>query len=398
MAAKAFHARLNGDKKSAVEYERDLEGLRSGKRRRVDQYESKEEDGKVEIVTPLDEHGNLLPALMKQQIKSAPEDRLSGGRRGIKKEERDLSIAEMKRAILTHEEKSIDEMIMHNIIKQGHAYKPLGSSTTGLDEEDEIDVRQYKGKEEFMTDKKRQETEMKEAIKAHQRWENITANCFYCYGSDVIPKDNIIALGDHTYLTMCSKMRLNEWHVQICPLQHIWSQTECDEEVTNEIQRFKQSLTAMAHSLGRGLICFEEVHLPRGRQHCVVECVMVPKEVEMDAPIYFRKAMLECDDVWQAANRKCMDTSEKGLLRSVPKGFAYCYVEWSNITGSPGSLVHMIEDEKNFKRNFAQDVLAGMLDLPTSEMLRRSDEDIQAILKRFLKVWLKFDWTSELDT
>ena len=76
MAAKAFHARLNGDKKSAVEYERDLEGLRSGKRRRVDQCieiwlelivdESKEEDGKVEIVTPLDEHGNLLPALMKQ--------------------------------------------------------------------------------------------------------------------------------------------------------------------------------------------------------------------------------------------------------------------------------------------------------------------------------------------
>ena len=47
------------------------------------------------------------------------------------------------------------------------------------------------------------------------------------------------------------------------------------------------------HMQGRGLICFEEVHLPRGRQHCVVECVMVPKEVEMDAPIYFRKAMLE---------------------------------------------------------------------------------------------------------
>ena len=40
-----------------------------------------------------------------------------------------------------------------------------------------------------------------------------------------------------------------------------------------------------------------------------------------------------------------MDTSEKGLLRSVPKGFAYCYVEWSNITGPAGSLVHMIEDE-----------------------------------------------------
>ena len=38
---------------------------------------------------------------------------------------------------------------------------------------------------------------------------------------------------------------------------------------------------------------FEEVHLPRGKQHCVVGCVMVPEEVAADAPIYFRKAMLE---------------------------------------------------------------------------------------------------------
>ena len=43
-----------------------------------------------------------------------------------------------------------------------------------------------------MTDKKRQEMEMKEAIKAHKRWENITANCFYCYGSEVMPKENIM--------------------------------------------------------------------------------------------------------------------------------------------------------------------------------------------------------------
>ena len=97
--------------------------------------ESKEEDGQVEIVAPLDEHGNLLPALMKhvclycehnvQQINTVPEDRLSGGRRGIQKEERDLSIAEMQKAILTHEEKSIDEMMIHTILKQGQSYKPV---------------------------------------------------------------------------------------------------------------------------------------------------------------------------------------------------------------------------------------------------------------------------------
>ena len=40
----------------------------------------------------------------------------------------------------------------------------------------------------------------------------------------------------------------------------------------------------------------------------------------------------------------------------------------------------MIENETNFKRNFAQDVLAGMLDLPTSEMLRHSNADINGLV------------------
>ena len=110
-----------------------------------------------------------------------------------------------------------------------------------------------------MTDAKKQEMEMKEAVKAHKKWEQTIANCYYCYDSDTMPKDNLMsplpfhlipsALGDHTYLTMCSKMRLNGFHVQICPLQHVWSQTECDEDVIREIRRFQQALAAMARSL-----------------------------------------------------------------------------------------------------------------------------------------------------
>lgn len=75
-----------------------------------------------------------------------------------------------------------------------------------------------------------------------------------------------------------------------------------------------------------------------------------------------------------------MDITEKGLLRSVPKGFPYIFVQWSNITGPTGSLLHIIEDESVFKRNFAQDVLAGMLDLPTSKMLRNSEADLRPIV------------------
>ena len=44
-----------------------------------------------------------------------------------------------------------------------------------------------------MTDAKKQEVEMKEAIKAHKKWEQTIANCYYCYDSDTMPKDNLMS-------------------------------------------------------------------------------------------------------------------------------------------------------------------------------------------------------------
>lgn len=79
-----------------------------------------------------------------------------------------------------------------------------------------------------------------------------------------------------------------------------------------------------------------------------------------------------------------MDISEKGLIRSVPKGFPYVFVQWSNITGPEGSLVHIIEDESVFKRNFGQDVIAGMMDMPTSKMFRNSDVNLRPIVIIFI--------------
>ena len=70
-----------------------------------------------------------------------------------------------------------------------------------------------------------------------------------------------------------------------------------------------------------------------------------------------------------------MDIGEKGIQRAVPKGFPYMLVEWETKAGERGALVHVIEDEKVFKRNFAQDVLAGMMDLPTSAMLRSGSQE-----------------------
>ena len=53
------------------------------------------------------------------------EDFRSGGRKGIKREAEDPSIADMQRAIYNHSEKTIDEMMVNTIMKPGHSYRPV---------------------------------------------------------------------------------------------------------------------------------------------------------------------------------------------------------------------------------------------------------------------------------
>lgn len=43
-----------------------------------------------------------------------------------------------------------------------------------------------------MTDRKRQEMEMEQAVKAQKRWTHITSTCYYCYGSSLMPKENLM--------------------------------------------------------------------------------------------------------------------------------------------------------------------------------------------------------------
>jgi hypothetical protein len=85
------------------------------------------------------------------------------------------------------------------------------------------------------------------------------------------------------------------------------------------------------------------------------------------APIYFKvissslpfflfhflnisqKAITESESEW-AQHKKLIDTRVKGLKRSVPKGFPYFAVEFSD----GGGFAHVIEDEKSWKRDFGR--------------------------------------------
>lgn len=43
----------------------------------------------------------------------------------MRKEERDMSISEMQKAIYMKQEKTVDDIMINQIMKQGHSYRPV---------------------------------------------------------------------------------------------------------------------------------------------------------------------------------------------------------------------------------------------------------------------------------
>lgn len=57
-----------------------------------------------------------------------------------------------------------------------------------------------------------------------------------------------------------------------------------------------------------------------------------------------------------STNAKLLETSaKKPLKQTVPKGFPYFHVEFGVTSG----MVHVIEDEQKFPRDFGREVLGG---------------------------------------
>uniref|UniRef100_A0A3P8WTT8 Cwf19-like C-terminal domain-containing protein n=1 Tax=Cynoglossus semilaevis TaxID=244447 RepID=A0A3P8WTT8_CYNSE len=95
---------------------------------------------------------------------------------------------------------------------------------------------------------------------------------------------------------------------------------------------------------------FMETHMNLQRkQHMVLECIPLPKELGDMAPIYFKKAILECDEEW-AMNKKIVDLSSKDVRRAVPRGLPYFAVDF----GLQGGFAHVIENEQKFPYYFGK--------------------------------------------
>ncbi|KAM7413215.1 hypothetical protein PAMA_020540 [Pampus argenteus] len=215
--------------------------------------------------------------------------------------------------------------------------------------------------------------------------------CHYCFTSQDLQKHLIVAIGSKVYLSVPAGVSMTEGHCLICPLQHHSSATSLDEDIWSEIQLFRRTLVRMFES--QELDCvFMETHMNlHRRKHMVLECIPLPRELGDMAPIYFKKAIMECDEEW-AMNKKVVDLSSKDIRKAVPRGLPYFAVDF----GLQGGFAHVIENEQKFPHYFGKEVVGGMMDLEPRrwrKLIRENFDDQRKKVLQFAQWWKPYDCT-----
>uniref|UniRef100_A0A6B2LAU4 Cwf19-like C-terminal domain-containing protein n=1 Tax=Arcella intermedia TaxID=1963864 RepID=A0A6B2LAU4_9EUKA len=236
----------------------------------------------------------------------------------------------------------------------------------------------------------------KQAIKDYHKQNEKEKSCYYCFSNKKIPKHLIMSLGNTTYLMLPPKP-LCEGHAWIVPLlHHTGGMVSMEEDVWEEVEKFMKCLTKMNYKQKKGTVFFETVVHLKSEPHSIIECVPLSEAEAANGPIYFKKAILEEGSHW-AQHAKLIDTTGKGIRKSIPPHqFPYFYVQFGMTQG----MAHIIEKEHKFKSSFGLEVLAGITDNDsyfTEGRQSRSKLDEIESTKSFLKNWMPFDWTTELD-
>uniref|UniRef100_A0AC35TM61 CwfJ_C_2 domain-containing protein n=1 Tax=Rhabditophanes sp. KR3021 TaxID=114890 RepID=A0AC35TM61_9BILA len=197
-----------------------------------------------------------------------------------------------------------------------------------------------------------------------------------------------------TYLAVVSFDGLDAQHCYIAPSQHYSSTVTLDEDVADEMKRWRTALVAMFKAADMDCVFFETAKNVKDQMHMSVECVPLPVEEGDMAPIFFKKAMTEVGSEWNT-QKKFIDLAKEGSVRKVlPKGFSYFAVDF----GLQPGFCHVIDDESTFPSNFAHEIIGGMLDVDDSHWRKMVPQPLNELNKKvlaFKKKFDDFDWTKK---
>uniref|UniRef100_A0A1B6EDH0 Cwf19-like C-terminal domain-containing protein n=1 Tax=Clastoptera arizonana TaxID=38151 RepID=A0A1B6EDH0_9HEMI len=390
LAAKIVKAEIMGNLDLAKELQKKLDSAQSSRLNRP-KGQAKDDDETV-ILTKTNSMGFTRPLT----IEGSHLEPTRGRRKGQKMETH--KDGKRMRYFADDDKYSLQDMFqrekLSTVEDHNEMFAKLASKGVGRDDSardmDDVFEETARVKE---SDGKSQARERDRAIKEHKRMERALGGCEWCLDNNLLLRHLIIAIGNKCYLCLPPYESLTMGHCLIIPTFHVTCATLLDEDVWDEIQIFRKSLTNMFKEQDEDVIFFESAMYFKHMPHMVLHCVPMAKETGDLAPIYFKKAIMESEKEW-SNNKKIVDLSGKNVRLAVPKGLPYFAVDF----GLQPGYAHVIEDEKLFPKNFAQEIIGGMLDLDHSLWRKPRKEKLEQQTKKviqFTKQWKDFDCTKD---
>jgi len=229
-------------------------------------------------------------------------------------------------------------------------------------------------------------------IAQHQKKAKFLDRCWFCYDSKRMRKYLTVSIGKNCYLALIPNVPLHPGQCCIVPLDHSTCMRRLEADVYEEIRFFMKCLTKMFAAKREGVIFLETVL--EHKHHCYIDVVPIPQHRMGFAKHMFKKAILESDVMWNT-NKRLVDTTEKGLMKSIPEHMPYFHVEF----GMDGGYLHPVEDVEGFEKNFGKKILCGLLEKDGDLFLRQGflkKEEQIANVDLFKKRWKRYDWTRKL--
>jgi len=232
------------------------------------------------------------------------------------------------------------------------------------------------------------------AVSNQLAMEKTLQDCKWCIGSKRSQKHLMVSMGKSVYLALPGTTSMAQGHCLIVPMGHCMAGTEMDEDVWNEVQDYRKSLVKMYQSRGEDCVFFETAMGFKKHPHMVIECIPLPEDLGSMLPMYFQKAIQECETEW-TNNKKLVKLKEKNIARNIPRGLPYFHVDFGMDLG----FAHVIEEEEDWNKRFGHEVVGGMLDTDPRTMRNppweQFDEQKRKVIE-FGGMWSEFDWTKSL--
>lgn len=381
LAAKIVKAEIMGNVKLANELKEKLETAREYRKQNPDAGQEEDNEGIMLIST--NKKGNAMPLTqLKRGVakngdgKRKAETHVSGERAKYFGNDDKYNLAQMFQ----------QEKYGNNYDDEAELAKIASKSKNPNDDLADIFMDHISKNRD---DAKECQNERQKSINEHIRIERSLEGCEYCIDSKNMVKHMMISCGNKVYLALPSKQSLVKDHCLITTLQHSLCVTSLDEDVWEEILNYRKALTHFFNSQNKDVVFYETASRLHKYPHMIINCVPLPRDVGDTAPMYFKKGLLECEAEW-SMNKKVVDLKGKSIRKGIPKGLPYFWVDF----GMDPGFAHVIEDQQLFPKTFAEEIIAGILDLDHRAWKNPQREygDVQRKkVLEFINGWKPFD-------